>query len=103
MILVALEEAATKGELLLVEGGMCRFHRLRDGSVTIREIIVLPHKRRQGIGWALVQMVLLRAGAGLVRAKCPADYSANEFWRALGFVLRDTREGINLWERPALA
>lgn len=53
MIFAALKEAAERGELLLVEGGLCRWHRRRDGIVVIREIIVLPPHRRKGVGRAL--------------------------------------------------
>jgi hypothetical protein len=50
MIFVALEEAASKGQLLLIDGGMCRFHKRKDGVTVIREIIVLPTRRKQGVG-----------------------------------------------------
>lgn len=36
-----MSEAADKGELILVDGGMCRYHRRRDGVVVVREILVL--------------------------------------------------------------
>ena len=50
MIYQALSEAADKGELLLINGGMCRFHIRKDGQCTIREIIVLPDHRCRRLG-----------------------------------------------------
>lgn len=89
MIFSALDEAAQKGELLLVEGGLCRFHRRRDGWVSVREIIVLPSRRHDGVGRSLLNCVINRAGRvanirGLV-ACCPADLPANGFWEQIGF------------------
>lgn len=97
MIFVALSEAADRGQLLLVEGGLCRFHRRRDGVVVIRELLVLPARRRQRIGRGLVQEVLCRAGNLPVQARCPAAYEANGFWAAMGFRLASQADGVNLW------
>ncbi len=103
MIFEALSEAAARGELLLMDCGMCHFHRRRDGIVTIREIIVLPYRRRWGIGRYLVERA--GAGANTVQARCPADLTdANAFWAALGFKLagqESARSGrtINLWRK----
>jgi GNAT superfamily N-acetyltransferase len=87
MILVALNEAAERGELLLVDGGLCRFHLRRDGVVVIRELLVLPTHRRKGVGRALVGAVRARHPSATLRATCPAEYEANEFYSALGFYI----------------
>lgn len=50
MIFTVLSEAADRGELILVPDGLCRYHRRRDGVVVIHEILVLPFRRRGGIG-----------------------------------------------------
>lgn len=101
MIFVALHESASKGELLLVDDGMCRFHRRRDGSVTVREILVLPHRQRKGIGRAMLTEVLARANGHIVRARCPLSCeSGNAFWAKMGFTLIDTARQINTWQRP---
>lgn len=100
MILVALEEAAQRGELLLVPDGMLRFRRLRDGSITIREILVIPYRRRTGVGRNLVHHILGQSYGNVVRARCPAKYEANAFWAAMGFSLAGSKEGVNLWEFP---
>jgi GNAT superfamily N-acetyltransferase len=86
MIFEALNAAADAGELFLVNGGMLHFHQRKDGVVTIREIIVLRHRRRQGIGKALVMHAL--DGAKAAVARCPVDLvTANTFWEAIGFTL----------------
>jgi GNAT superfamily N-acetyltransferase len=99
MIFVALDEAARKGELQLMDGGMCRWHLRRDGVVVIREIIVLPGRRRQGVGRRLVEAVQAANPGRTLRAKCPAAYEANGFWRHMGFALAASEKGANLWER----
>lgn len=100
MIFPALMEAASRGELFLVAGGMCRFHKRRDGVVIIREVIVLPTHRRAGIGRSLVEGVRAIHPGAVLLAKCPAAYESNEFWRAIGFVLTEEGE-VNVWEsRP---
>ena len=103
MIFESLSAAAEAGELLLVDGGMCHFHRRRDGQVTIREIIVLPGHRRRGIGRQLVEQA--SQGGSSIVARCPADLEAgNAFWGALGFGIQyteKTRAGrtINVWQK----
>jgi GNAT superfamily N-acetyltransferase len=96
MIFVALNESAEKGELILVDGGMCRFHLRRDGALVIREVIVLPAARRKGIGSKIVHWAC-KTHRGIVIAKCPKAYEANAFWEALGFSLVREANGINEW------
>lgn len=97
MILVALAEAADRGELLLVEGGMCRFHLRRDGVVVIRELLVLPDCRHEGIGKRLVQEIALRHQGCPLLARCPVTYPSNAFWEAIGFERGPQRRGVNEW------
>lgn len=102
MIFVALNDAAGRGELLLVDGGMCRFHRRRDGVVTVHELLVLPTHRRRGIGRALVGRVRELHPAATLRAVCPGEYEANEFWAACGFTIAAYKppDGrLVVWER----
>jgi len=102
MIFVALQEAADHGELILVDGGICRFHRRRDGIVTVREILVLPQQRRRGIARAMMVEVFRAAGGSAVQAKCPVAYESGQaFWRAMGFTLMAEKDGISLFQRPA--
>lgn len=100
LIFVALNEAADRGELILCNGGLCRFHRRRDGVVVIREILVLPDRRRRGIAIGMIAEVIRRNPGAVILARCPVEYEANTFWPLAGFRLKDTKEGINLWELP---
>ena len=97
MIFVALSEAADRGELLLVDGGMCRFHRRRDGVVVIRELLVLAKARRTGVGSLLVRRVKQRHPGAEIEAKCPAAYPSNGFWARVGFRLAGEKGGVNVW------
>lgn len=97
MIFAALDEAARKDELLIVEGGLLRYHQRRDGWVVIREIIVLPEYRGEGIGRMLVERVRCRHRLPM-RAKCPVVYPSNAFWKAIGFKLVREEKGVNVWE-----
>lgn len=100
MIFAALQEAAECGELILIDGGLCRYHLCRDGSVTIREILVLPALRRRRKAMQMLAEVKQRHPESKIRARCPVQYEANAFWLRVGFVLRQTVDGINLWELP---
>jgi GNAT superfamily N-acetyltransferase len=97
VIFVALSEAAERGELLLVPGGMCRFHCRKDGTITIREILVLPGCRKHGIGRGLIRQIVATHPGVLLRARCPTGYEANHFWARLGFELAEEKVGVNLW------
>ena len=101
MIFEVLQQAAEKGELILVNGGICDYHLRRDRQITIREIIVLPEFQRQGIGTSMLNQ-LKRLNPESIFAKCPADLPSNEWYRHKGFVLEKeetTRTGrkINWW------
>lgn len=102
MIFVALSESADIGRLVLVDGGLCRWHRRRDGVVTIREILVLPSHRRKGVGRGMLVQVMRANPDRTLRARCPVEYDAgNAFWAAMAFTLIEVKGGLNLWQRPA--
>jgi GNAT superfamily N-acetyltransferase len=82
-------ESAERGELFLVDGGLCHWHLRRDGQITIREIIVLPERQRQGIGTAMLERLKQTPGATSIFAKCPIDLDANKWYRHLGFYLEN--------------
>jgi len=105
MIFEALSASAERGELLLVDGGLCHYHLRRDGQLTIREILVLPERRSQGIGTAMLDQLRRVPGAVCLFAKCPEDLLANEWYAARGFEDRGievTRSGrrLRLWRLP---
>lgn len=103
MIFESLTESAARGELILVEGGFCRFHIRRDGQLTIREIIVVTPGT--GIGSAILNRLKSAgrsSGANCIVAKCPTDLAANGWYKSRGFInMRDeaTRTGrkLNVW------
>ena len=66
MIFETLNESNERGELLLVDGGMCHYHLRRDGQLTIREIIVQHDRQGQGVGEPLRQMPGRATGQRLV-------------------------------------
>jgi GNAT superfamily N-acetyltransferase len=98
VIFAALSEAAERDELLLVDGGLCRYHLRRDGVVTIRELLVLPSRRREGLGRTLIHEVARRHPGALLRASCPHGSTANGYWWHMGFTLV-AKGKINRWER----
>lgn len=87
MIFETLWESAQRGELILVDGGLCHWHLRRDGQLTIREIIVLPERQGEGIGRSILQQLkTVRArGATSIFAKVPTDLEANGWYEAMGF------------------
>lgn len=101
MIFAALSEAADRGQLLLIHGGLCRWHKRRDGIVVIREVLVLPASRRKGVGRSLVAEVISRNSGHVIQAKCPVAYPSNAFWARMGFTLVEEKNGANRWQRPA--
>ncbi len=82
MIFETLYESAQRGELLLVDGGMCHWHLRRDGQLTIREII----STKLGAGSTMLAMLRQTPGALSLFAKCPADLPANDWYARRNFV-----------------
>ena len=103
MIFESLTESAARGELILVEGGFCRFHIRRDGQLTIREIIVVTPGI--GIGSAILNRLKSAGrnkGAICIVAKCPADLVANDWYKRRGFIkvmdeVTPTGRNLNVW------
>lgn len=98
MIFKTLYESAQRGELLLVDGGMCHWHLRRDGQLTIREIIsTLP-----GAGSEMLNALRQTPGTTSLFAKCPGDLAANDWYARRGFtdVGRETTKSgreLRLW------
>jgi ribosomal protein S18 acetylase RimI-like enzyme len=92
LIFESLNEAAERGELILVDGGLCHWHLRRDGQVTIREIIVLPAYRRRGIATMMLNRLKCVVGTTSIFAKCPVELPANAWYQAQGF----EHEGIEI-------
>jgi hypothetical protein len=103
MVFEALYEAAKENRLILVDGGMCRFHIRKDGQLTIYEIITTI--KNAGIGrFILGQLKIFAAlnNAKSIFAKCPVELNANKWYQANGFkwecveVTKSGRE-LNHW------
>lgn len=98
MIFDTLQESNAKGELLLLDGGYCRYHLRRDGQLTIYEII----SQRPGVGTALLDRLVCVEGARFLLARCPATLPSNAWYERRGFVrtaIERTARGteLNVW------
>lgn len=96
MIFETLYDSAKAGELLMIDGGYCRWHLRRDGIITIYEIIAT----RPGAGWEMLSQLIARGYP--IQAKCPTDLKANFWYRRRGFRLISTEEtqsgrALNVW------
>lgn len=93
-----LYDSLKRGELILLEGGFCRFHLRRDGQLTIHEILSV----RPGAGQQILELLKARGAARIV-AKCPQDLPSNTWYARRGFRLvreEATPSGrlLNVWE-----
>lgn len=98
MIFDALMDSLRQGELLLVDGGMCRYHLRRDGQLTIYEII----SAQPGAGRRMLSRLLSIDGVKCILARCPTGLPSNAWYERRGFVLsriQFTRTGktVNIW------
>lgn len=90
-------EASLKGELILLHGGMCRYHLRRDGQVTIYEIVVLPEYQGNGIGRAILEALKAVPGATSIFARCPKMLDSNGWYECMGFTYEGEEEKVYLW------
>jgi hypothetical protein len=98
MSFVQLNESMQRGELILIEGGLCRFHLRRDGQLTIHDLL----SYRPGAGQELLARLKVIPGALCLLARVPADLAANGWYARRGFVLdreEQSRTGkpLNIW------
>lgn len=100
MIFESLYESAKEGELILVDGGYCRYHLRKDGQLTIYEIITTI--KGSGVGIFMLERLKAVRGARYILAKCPLDLNANHWYADQGFKIlieETTRSGrkLNVW------
>jgi len=98
VIFDTLQESNARGELLLLDGGYCRYHLRRDGQLTIYEII----SQKPGVGTAMLDRLSRVEGARFLLARCPATLPSNDWYQRRGFVRtaeETTRNGtrLNVW------
>lgn len=91
-------DSMQRGELLLIDGGLCHWHLRRDGQLTIREII----STRKGAGARMLEILKQTPDAVSLFAKCPIDLASNAWYARRGFICEGqetTRSGrrLNLW------
>ena len=103
MIFNTLYNSAQKGELILEKGGMCHWHLCLNGQITIREIIILPEYQKKYIGTNILKSLKSVKGAKSIFTKCPAELSANTWYKKKGFELvgtsyTSTGKKMNHWE-----
>lgn len=109
MIFETLHEAAKRGELILVYGGLCHYHVCtrgdKKGQLTIGEIIVIPEMQGRGTGTFILfklREVAQNHNCNRLLAKCPADLPANGWYKKRLFELvgtEKTKTGrvLNVW------
>lgn len=99
-----LYDSAKKGELILIDGGICQYHLRRDGQITIHSIISIS----PGAGSKMFKMLLKEAKqkkAFCLVAKCPSNLESNKWYKKKGFKKTTTeklKSGtiINVWHLP---
>lgn len=96
MEFIILYESMLRGELLLLDGAMCRYTFRKDGQITIHSLL----SYKKGQGKFIIHQLALRNPKSIF-AKCPVEYESNGFYQHLGFTkeLEEVRKGkiINHW------
>lgn len=97
MIFETLWDSSKRGELLLIDGGLCHWHLRKDGQITIREII----SQKKGNGKTMLNMLIDKNPLSIF-AKCPAELDSNGWYEKMGFSIEgqsESRTGkkINHW------
>ncbi|NER39703.1 MAG: GNAT family N-acetyltransferase [Oscillatoria sp. SIO1A7] len=86
--------------------GFCHFHCRKDGQTTIYSLAVLQEYQKQGWGRLLFYKVLcaaIEAGSDRIVLKCPENMPSNNFYKHLGFEMRDrlvrkNKRTLNVWQ-----
>lgn len=81
MVFESIYESAQAKELILIDGGFCRYHVRKDGDLTIREII----STRPGAGTEMLNMLKENKKIYSIFARCPARLEANKWYQKKGF------------------
>lgn len=93
MIFDALLESANKNELILIDGGFCRWHMRRDNKITIYEIISI----KKGSGGKMLNILINKNPTSII-ARCPKKLNSNEWYKKMGFSKIGENDTINIWE-----
>ena len=104
-MLLAMREAADKGFVFIVDGGLCEFRLRKDKQITIYTIV----STKPGVGSTLFKRLLSYAddvGCTFIQAKCPTDLESNKWYAKKGFDLhmtehtKRTGRALNVWRYP---
>src|SRR5438445_602596 len=105
----ALIEAIERSWLIISEYdgeivGFCNYRHCRNGRTTIYEICVRADMRRHGIGYQLIEYLILESyekNQIYIQLKCTLENPANAFYQRLTFQLEGRDEGrkrpLNIW------
>ena len=96
-----LYESVRRGELILIDGGICQYHIRKDGQLTIHVII----STRPGSGskmFFLIKKIAKDRKAFSIVAKCPSDLDSNKWYEKKGFKKTETKKlpsgrSVNTW------
>jgi N-acetylglutamate synthase-like GNAT family acetyltransferase len=99
----AVRESIKNKELLVYKQdgeivGLCKFHKKKNKTITLYEIVVREDYKKKGIGSQLIKSLSNR---GIIVLKCPIDNASNEFYKNYGFkhlgVLKGRKRNLNIW------
>lgn len=95
-----LWESLQAGELIMVDGGLCQFHRHKTDPEVLTIYVILAS--RPGAGTEMLNRLKALPGVKEIRASCPADLPANNWYAKKGFTLVGTERArtgrpINRW------
>lgn len=91
-----LYESMLQGNLILLDGALCRYKFKKNGQITIYSLL----SYKKGQGRFIINQLMLKNPKSIF-AKCPEEYESNGFYQHLGFTkeLQEVRKGkiINHW------
>ncbi len=89
-------DAYKKDEIIMIDGGFCRYHIRKDGQLTIHEIF----SNKKGSGKKILSL-LLEKDCRFILAKCPKNLPANYWYERNGFFLNGVENNgmLNVWRR----
>lgn len=95
MVFVSLYESLQRGELIMVDGGMCQYRLRKDGQITMHVIL----SNKPGAGKQMLQQLKQRKtdGATHILARCPITYESNTWYDHNGFILDRVEGKNNVW------
>lgn len=98
MLTSILLQARNSNNLILVDGGICRFTRRGDGSIKILDILSI----QKGAGTRILEQVKNMNPTRII-AHCPLEWESNDWYRnhnfrLIGQELSPKGKSLNVWE-----